>query len=225
MIKFKKPSLLPAVAVSGVCALCIAAFASDLERFMLRSPGQPVSGMSAHRLDVSKNAANASEGGIVSMKTQSVVTAPGGMPGSRKSGEKSPSLTGLMIYSSAWGFGNSTGVYSIDASNGSTTLLHALPEVSGSGTIAGTTADGYFYGCYCEDFYGNISKLVNYRMDMSTGKVDSYTYEDPTYDDVSTNMTYDASSRRIYSINYDGSTDYYALTIFDPAVNKYTGTK
>lgn len=222
MINFKKLTLLPGVVAAGLCALCVAAYASEDVRFMLRSPGQPLSVMGFHRLDMPKTAVNAPECGISSMKAQRKVTAPGGMPEAKRADDRLPSLTGLMIYSSAWGFGNGTGIYAIDASNGATTLLHALPEVSGNGTIAGTSADGYFYGSYCEDFYGNINKLVNYRMDLATGKVDSYTYDNPTYDDVSTNMTYDASSRKIYSINYDGSTDYYALTVFDPIENRYT---
>ncbi len=223
MIKIKNLTLRLGIVVSGLLALCVTASGEDSTRFMLRSPGKSVSGMSWNRVDVPKRGCdNEPDGSLIPMKTQRKVTADGSMPTSRISENGLPSLTGLMIHSTAWGFGNSTGIYSINASNGSTTLLHAMPEVGGSNsTIAGTCADGYFYGSYCEDFYYTINRLVNYRMDLATGKVDSYTYADPTYDNVSTNMTYDASSRKIYSINYDGSPNYYVLTVFDPATNSY----
>ncbi len=223
MIKIKRLTQLLGSVALGLCFFYATALASDTGRFMFRSPGKSVAGMAIGRADVSKGGNSMSpDGGIRSMNTLHKVTAAGSMPETKAHNNDLPALKGLMIYSSAWGFGNSTGVYAIDASDGSASLIHAMPEVSGGGTIAGTCADGYFYGSYCEDFYGNINTLVNYRMDLATGKVDSYIYDNPTYDDVSTNMTYDASLQKIYSINYDGSTDYYALTVFDPVGNSYT---
>ena len=97
MINFKKLTLLPGVVAAGHCALYMAAFASDDARFMLRSPGQPVAGMSLHRPDMPKPAVNASDCGISSMKAQRKVTAPGSMPGEKRVEYRLPSLTGSMF--------------------------------------------------------------------------------------------------------------------------------
>ncbi|MBD5224705.1 MAG: hypothetical protein HDS68_01890 [Bacteroidales bacterium] len=212
-----RPTLRITLAAVVICAFG----ATATGRFELRSPSGRVAGTSMNRRDISRTASGA-DNGIKPMKISARATAPGTLPQKAKTTAESPSLMGLMIYSSGWGFGNSTGIYAIDATNGSTDLVCAFPEADGSGSVTGTIANGMFYGSYCEDFYGNISKLCNYTVDLASGKTETYTYTAPSYDDVAVNMTYDGSTGNIYAITYSGTTDYYDLKIFHPDTNSYT---
>lgn len=216
-----KTNLRPTLRITVAAAVICAFVATATGRFELRSPSGRIAGTSMNRRDIPRTASGA-DNGIKPMKVSARAAAPGTLPQKANTTAEPPSLMGLMIYSSGWGFGNSTGIYTIDATNGSTTLVRALPEADGSGSVTGTIANGIFYGSYCEDFYGNISKLCNYTVDLSTGKIDTYTYEAPTYDDVAVNMTYDASTGSIYAITYSGTTDYYDLKIFHPETNSHT---
>ncbi len=208
-------------AAAVICGFIATAMATDSSKFELRFPAGRVEGTAINRRDIPRRMPM-SDDGMKSMKISARATATGALPRKASSAKESPSLMGLMIYSSGWGFANATGIYTLDATNGATTLVRALPEADGNGSIAGTIANGVFYGSYCEDFYGNISKLCNYTVDLATGKTDTYTYESPTYDDVAVNMTYDGATGSIYAITYSETTDYYDLKIFHPETNSYT---
>lgn len=223
MMRISKRLRRSATVMAAMCAVAAMAYTGLANRYELRSPGGNVPGMS-RRADQPKPATQTETGKILYTGNPAKVTAPGAMPLQKRSATQgdSPSLIGLMIYSSSQSLQNAPGVYAIDANTGTPTLMCPFAEAGGSGSIAGTCVDGVLYASYCDEFYGNISSLVNYQVELSTGKVTSHTYEAPTCDDASVNMTYDASTRTIYSINYSGTFDYYALTTFDPSTNSYT---
>lgn len=192
--------------------------ASDFTR---RSPEGPVA-LRSTRAD--RNRAwqheHARVDGIVMTKeeTRKAATAPGSMPGKRASAAKPDgvSLCGLMIYSSAWGSTNSTGIYTIDAATGATSLQAATPELGQDGTVAGILLEDTFYATRISDFFGQISELEYYTVNVVTGKTEKREVTNPSYSGASVNMTYDASSRTVYSINYSGGPDYYDLCTFNP---------
>lgn len=219
MKRITRQSLRILAAAAAICSATAYAMVPTSNKYEQRSPSEAVTA-EGQRADARRT--NMQPGSMRSMKSTPRTTAPGALPKTGSRAEENPSLMGLMIYSSGWGFAKATGIYTINPSTGSTTLIHAFPEAEGSGSVTGTIADGIFHGVYCEDFYGNISKLCDYTVDLASGKTETYTYPTPTYDEVAVNMTYDRSSGSIYSITYSGSTDYYDLKIFHPETHTYT---
>ncbi|MDE7426557.1 MAG: choice-of-anchor J domain-containing protein [Muribaculaceae bacterium] len=189
--------------------------------YMQRSP-EPATAMADVRKDVRRGSAAKAKNTILQSRKLPVVTAPGTMPAQKASATADISLSGVMISSTSWNGTPAVGLYSVDAASGQSSLLFPLEQVSGSGSVAGTLAGEMLYLCYCEDFYGTISVLKTVSLNTITGEVKEKEFSNPTYDEVSVNMTYDASSKKIYSINYDGSYDYYRLCTFDAATMSYT---
>lgn len=191
------------------------------QNYTHRSP-EPGAAMAALRKDVPRSSDTNVKNTMLQSRRLPVVTAPGAMPAQRAAASSEVNLSGVMISSTAWGGSAKVGLYSVDAATGQSSLLFPLEQVSGSGSVAGTLAGEKLYLSYCEDFYGTISVLKMVTLNTITGEVNEKYYSEPTYDDVAVNMTYDASSRKIYSINYDGSYDYYRLCTFDAATMSFT---
>lgn len=209
MKRFLRNAALCALAAGMACGASSAA-----SRFTQRSPGH-LSVLPGQRADMPRPTVQEA-GGIMQLKqARKAVTAPGAMPAPAKAGEAVPSLEGLVIYSTAWNGSNATGFYRINASTGATELICTTPALGGDGTVAGVVLDNVFYATRIKDFYGQVSSLTYYTVDLATGRTTSTEAENPTYDGASANMTYDASTSTVYSINYDGSPNYYSLCRFN----------
>lgn len=197
-------------------AAAVVALSTSAGDFSRRAP-ESLSPSGTSRPDRPRTDLGAPTSGIISTKmARKAVTAPGAMP-PMKTSASAPSLCGLMIYSADWQGTNATGFYSIDATTGAPTLIRATPELSGRGTVAGILLDDVFYATYLDDFFGQIKTLQNITVDLATGKTKKEDVASPSYSLASVNMTYDASTHTVYSINYSGnSTDYYDLCTFDP---------
>ena len=137
-------------------------------------------------------------------------------------GQSEATLFGCMIGNDNWGYYDKPiGIYSINPNTGevSKTIDATLLD---EGQPAGTYVNGKMHISLSEDFYGYIYFVKNITIDCETGEIATYEVPEPTYSDISVNMTYDQINNVIYSINYGSTVNDYNLCTFDPQSNSYT---